>query len=250
MNPTQQLLFLLIQASPGTSPGALSGLTGLHRNTVSGHLKHLESEGYVTREGATRSVRLFAHAICDNSERLAHAICENKGVLAQEDVQKADGDVQKPRVHTRVHAPESAAFETLQHAAVQHVQQPVAGNPLSGVVRGDAQADLLPTAKPKTSRRKPERPIPADFQPTAKHRQLGASLGVDVDDECVRFVDHAQTNDRRARDWGAAFRTWLRNAKRFADDRKPRLPASKQPAQKYHGHEFVALLTAQREATA
>jgi hypothetical protein len=80
----------------------------------------------------------------------------------------------------------------------------------------DTLLDVEVPETPKRGRRKPERPLPASWAPSDAHRELAAELHVDVEAQAVRFRDHAESNDRRQRDWDAAFRTWLRNAPRFA----------------------------------
>lgn len=72
---------------------------------------------------------------------------------------------------------------------------------------GDAAADAS-----GTGRRKPERPLPDSWAPNAKHHELALDRGLDVRREAEAFRGHAATHDRRARDWDAAFRTWLTKA--------------------------------------
>lgn len=66
--------------------------------------------------------------------------------------------------------------------------------------------------KVKSERRAPEKQLPDDWQPNDDHRTLAADQAVDVEHEAAKFRDHAAANDRRQRDWDAAFRTWLRRA--------------------------------------
>lgn len=70
------------------------------------------------------------------------------------------------------------------------------------------------------SRRKPERPIPEDWRPTDDHSRYAADNSLDVNGEAFRFRNHAIANDRRQRDWDAAFRNWL--ASPFAQKVSPR----------------------------
>lgn len=62
--------------------------------------------------------------------------------------------------------------------------------------------------KPKT-RRKPERPLPASWSPNVRHHEMAAEKHLDIATSVTAFRNHAETHDRRARDWDAAFRTWL-----------------------------------------
>lgn len=80
--------------------------------------------------------------------------------------------------------------------------------------------------KAKTTRRKPERPLPEDWRPNAVHEAKAQYLGLDVAAQAVAFRDHAETNDRRARDWDAAFRTWLTRAPQFAPWRPVSAPVA------------------------
>ncbi len=70
-----------------------------------------------------------------------------------------------------------------------------------------------PAPAPAGSRRKPERPLPDGWEPNDAHRANAAERGIDVAREAEAFRNHAQANDRRARDWDAAFRTWLSRAR-------------------------------------
>ncbi|NBC37346.1 hypothetical protein GTZ99_12375 [Novosphingobium sp. FSY-8] len=94
----------------------------------------------------------------------------------------------------------------------------------------DAHSDEIP-AKPK---RKPpikrtagvDHPLPADWQPILT---LDAQTTVDgwppgmFDKQLAAFRDHAADKGRMSKDWQAAFRTWIRNAKIWtpANDQRP-----------------------------
>jgi len=58
------------------------------------------------------------------------------------------------------------------------------------------------------------RRVPEDWRPTDAHRELAAKLVVDFAIELEKFRDHEFRDPKTDAD--AAFRTWLRNAKRFA----------------------------------
>lgn len=69
--------------------------------------------------------------------------------------------------------------------------------------------------KPKKLRQSPF-VLPDDFKPGAACWQLAAEQGVIVDEELPAFCDYHRSKRSRFVDWQAAFRTWLRNAARFA----------------------------------
>lgn len=62
------------------------------------------------------------------------------------------------------------------------------------------------------SRRAPEHSLPANWNTDAAHASLAQERGVDLHLEVERFRAHAEANDRRARNWAAAFRQWLLKA--------------------------------------
>lgn len=80
-------------------------------------------------------------------------------------------------------------------------------------------------APSKPSRRKPERPLPATWEPNDAHRGYAFEHRLNVERETQRFRDHATANDRRARDWDAAFRMWLSKA----TERQPARPRGGHP---------------------
>lgn len=84
---------------------------------------------------------------------------------------------------------------------------------------------------PAPKKRRPEAPLPDDWAPTEAHQALAVDQGVDLDHEAAKFADHAAANDRRQRDWDAAFRTWLRRARDYgATNSQPRAsPGSRGP---------------------
>lgn len=61
--------------------------------------------------------------------------------------------------------------------------------------------------------RKPELPLPENWVPTKAHWELAKSKGLDLEEQVRNFRGHAETHDRRARVWNAAFTTWLNKSK-------------------------------------
>lgn len=55
--------------------------------------------------------------------------------------------------------------------------------------------------------------LPKDWAPTASHFQLAKQRGVDVAAEAEAFRLHAETHDRHAARWNAAFTSWLKKAR-------------------------------------
>jgi hypothetical protein len=77
------------------------------------------------------------------------------------------------------------------------------------------------------SRRAPETTLPDSWQPSDAHTTYSKTHTLDVAAEAFKFRNHAKANDRRQRDWNAAFTTWLARAREYAPARpvaKPRNP--------------------------
>lgn len=68
--------------------------------------------------------------------------------------------------------------------------------------------------------------LPDDFVPNETAEQLAQQSGISIADEQAAFADYHAANGSTFRDWQAAFRTWLRNASKFAQ----RQPAPRRPA--------------------
>jgi len=67
----------------------------------------------------------------------------------------------------------------------------------------------------KRTRKTPAHKLPAVWEPTAAHRALAQQLVVDCHYQAGLFRDHAETHDRKASNWDAAFRTWLKKAAEY-----------------------------------
>lgn len=55
--------------------------------------------------------------------------------------------------------------------------------------------------------------LPKSWAPTAEHIERAQAAGVDVMDEAENFRLHADTYERTAKNWNAAFTTWLKRSK-------------------------------------
>ena len=69
--------------------------------------------------------------------------------------------------------------------------------------------------------------LPSDFEVDATGKALSAELGIDHMVELAVFTDHHTANGSTFMDWQAAFRTWTRNAARFAKRDRRNGPSSR-----------------------
>lgn len=58
--------------------------------------------------------------------------------------------------------------------------------------------------------------IPDEFQPTSDHLELAKELGINLGYEFPQFVDYHKSKGSKFKDWNAALRNWIRNARKFA----------------------------------
>lgn len=78
----------------------------------------------------------------------------------------------------------------------------------------------------KETRGKRGTQLPSGFSANQTHRQLAVELGLDLERELEAFTDFHQSRGSVFKDWDAALRTWLRNARRFQRPTPATLPPS------------------------
>lgn len=84
-------------------------------------------------------------------------------------------------------------------------------HPVPSLPLNTSPLTLIPGAS--AEKKKPEIRIPNTWAPTASHIARAKEKGVDVMRQAEAFKLHAETHDRRAANWNAAFTTWLIKAK-------------------------------------
>lgn len=75
--------------------------------------------------------------------------------------------------------------------------------------------------------------LPDDFTPNETAEKLASDYGLSLADEQAAFEDHHAANGTTFKDWQAGFRTWLRNAHKFAQRQSAAVrpaPARRAPA--------------------
>lgn len=106
---------------------------------------------------------------------------------------------------------------TSSYRPVVHLPSGADGTARLGTFHVPERADVplidLEDVSRAQPRRKPEVRIPRSWAPTAAHIERAKASGVDVLAEAERFRLHAETHDRHAANWNAAFTTWLMKAR-------------------------------------
>lgn len=136
---------------------------------------------------------------------------------------------------------DSRVTQILTHPTASAKDLPIPSDPFTAGVTADLPSGLpmglpqtlpkvclpptpAPTPTPNTftprgtlelNKRKSEHPIPDDWQPSERHQRIATERGVDLTEQAFRFRNHALANDRRQRDWHAAFNNWLAKAADF-----------------------------------
>ncbi len=87
--------------------------------------------------------------------------------------------------------------------------------------RGEPPLAKLKAKADKAPSTRRVHPLPSDWSPRSDERVKAVADGLDCDREAEAFRDHHAAKGSRMTDWDAAFRTWLRNAVKFASVRGP-----------------------------
>lgn len=157
-------------------------------------LDELEAHSRITRKSGTITIPKFAAH--QRPHKRWWTTCDKPGCVVPE-----DAPPQGRNSGTTVEQPLSNGRTT--------VTDVTDGDVTDG--DGESSVDTEPTARKRTTR-KPEKPLPSDWQPNDKHRDLARTQRLDLEREAFRFRNHAQANDRRQRDWDSAFTNWLDKA--------------------------------------
>lgn len=108
--------------------------------------------------------------------------------------------------------------------------------------------DLFGDEPPKPRRRRPECELPEGWVPSERNIADARSRNftdMEIEDEAGRFRDHHTAKGSRYRDWDAAWRTWLGNARKFARGNM----AGKAATGRYGQGSSIASIVARRRAS-
>jgi hypothetical protein len=111
------------------------------------------------------------------------------------------------------------------------------------------EPSLVGAAPPKKSKRKPEVPLPDDWVPSEKNiadAELKNFTAQEISHESDRFRDHHTAKGSLFRDWDAAWRTWLGNARKFGP--RSSVAGSTQPFRGGQGASLASIVAQRRIA--
>lgn len=98
-------------------------------------------------------------------------------------------------------------------AQIEHID--LADLPNGSGGKAKSETDIKTILKTTTTRGR-ETSIPENFEPNQIAVDMASESGLSIDTELPAFTDHHTANGSTFKDWQAAFRTWLRNAAKFA----------------------------------
>jgi hypothetical protein len=179
--------------------------TGLSNGALNNALAEMESDGLLVRRRSTvpgsRERRTYYILGCDLGADTR---------LTPENGGSSNSSPPEP-------VGEQTPFSDVSNSILGPIKlQPAGEEP---VRTGDNQEEPLLVSPSPKSRRKPEVPLPPDWVPSdrniadAEERQFSAR---EIQDEADRFRNHHIARDSRFRDWDAAWRMWLSNARKFS----------------------------------
>lgn len=175
---------------------------GMGLRTVQGHLIDLEADSFIWRE-----------------ERLGRSSIYSVNVVTLEGAEKNPLWI-KRQLMKRTPARTAGVAKT---PAVSAEAPADSAHPPAG-------SAPIPVSQPSPTRKNNNKArecvLPADFEVNGTGMALAEKLGLNADDELEAFKDHHAANGSTFVDWQAAFRTWTRNAAKFAKRNQRGTPAA------------------------
>lgn len=104
-----------------------------------------------------------------------------------------------------------ASGRSRRKANVKQVASPLLeppSRPVPSIEDADASSSADAAKKAPRATRRPD-----DFRPSQAHIDLATERGVDLRHEWAKFCDWCDANGKTYKDWPAALRNWVRNAK-------------------------------------
>lgn len=188
--------------SPKIAPLSDAAFRALVEMTL--HSRRMLDDGFVDERIALRKWKKKAiEELCTN-DTVSPSVFKVDGGFRIHDFdehQQTRADIEKKRTAGSKGGQASAQARASAHA-----------EPLSKLIT-ETESETSSSTKKRGAQRKPETELPDDWTPKAAHVSYALERGVNGRHEEAQFRAHAAANDRRQRDWDAAFRMWLGNAK-------------------------------------
>ena len=167
------------------------------------HSRRMLDDGFVDERIARRKWKVKAlEELCSNDAENPSLVKVDGGFRIHdfEHHQQTRSDIEKKK----------AAGSLGGRASAQARAEADAQAPSKLLTETESETET-PTSKEVGSARSTS--LPTDWVPTAEHYAKAKELRVDIAREAESFRLHAETHDRKAVRWNAAFTTWLLRAK-------------------------------------
>ena len=197
----------------------LANKCGLSIRAVRGHLSAMNESGLLER--AERSGRSTEYQICLKALRAEVFRCLSK--------RKDPSEYDRGILRACTPDPEDTPADSAPRQILPTPPANTAGDPSLNLPTPPAESAAITVIEPLLNRNEsfvgagaPKKQtvrasvMPSDFVPDATAENMARDFGLSVDDEFAAFADHHAANGTTFKDWQAAFRTWLRNARKFA----------------------------------
>jgi hypothetical protein len=240
-----QRLYMLILSHPTLSyagvadwrPGRIAQLSaGTTTEDINTAASELEAAGFILRDVGTEEVLIRSFVKHDGlmkQPKLVVSMTTAFAAIASSmlrevvafEVQKLhardmDRDPDKRlkwdvRQVQTVLAAKGSPIATFTHGVTHGLTPAVTpnGGQSQGLRTTTATATATEASLPDGEAKLKETRLPKDWAPTAAHLELARERRIDITAEVTAFRLHAETHDRHAARWNAAFTTWLKKAK-------------------------------------
>lgn len=188
----------------------LSLLTGIHEATISRLTTELEQWGWLTKQGNSggcgRPAAYRVHVPDYLTSKFDTTVNEDGDIVLPETLAESATVAESTTVADLTQNPSGIDYLTLAESARGKEQTK------------NRQEQTIVVSRAGAHKREPNRAtvLPDNFEPNDTAVAMAAELGVSLAAEQAAFTDHHTANGSTFKDWQAAFRTWLRNAARFA----------------------------------
>jgi uncharacterized protein YdaU (DUF1376 family) len=105
-------------------------------------------------------------------------------------------------------------------------QSDPSGNPLESLTNNQEPITSNHIKPLEREKQKRATQLPTDFEPNSDHAKLANELGIVIASEFDKFKDYCTAKGQTYKDWNAAFRNWLRNARSYSRS-TPAKPAAR-----------------------
>lgn len=156
---------------------------------------------------------------------------ETAGYLVRQRIRKPDGTFAHgdDLIYDTPQRDRASGTSSSRSSKKKRRSEPQAGNPQADSPRADFQASKEEPKEEEHTQAGRAAQLRDSWKPSESHQQRAQETGLDLPQQVELFRLHAQANGRTAKNWDAAFTTWLINAKKFADrdaERNRRFPSN------------------------